>query len=525
MAGIYPSCRWTLLLLLVFVAACQAPEPEPLTFNYHLAASPSTLDPAEASDAYALGVVDRIFEGLLRLDRVRGAPELEIASAFEVSADGLVYEVRLRSDVRFHNGRRVEASDFKYSWERLLDPNLDSENAWLLDPVRGAREFQIGEAEEISGVEVISPDTLRIHLTEPFKAFGYHLADPSLTVVPKEEVERLGESFRRKPVGSGPYQFREWVRDTRIVLEAFEDHAWHQPQVRRLVYEIVESEAEALRLFREGRLDLVERVPPGSLSDLRREFPTQLKTIPSLNAWQGFCFRCDEEPFDDSRVRRAFSLAVDRDVVALEIGPLRHTATKGFISDAITGQNSATLTPGYNLKRARTLLVEAGFPNGKDFPEVTIAFAPRDRAKKVGQALQLALKDIGISIELRFFSPVLDVASTGDLQIFQFGWTANYPHPHAFLFPLFHSQGSLNYFAYANPNVDRLLDVARLESNNKRRIALYQEAERIIIEDAPCVALYTDTATILIEDRWQGILLGYNSTNVEIELATTKEKP
>ncbi len=516
------ACLWPLILVSL---ACEAPEAEPLTFRYHLEASPSSLDPARVNDTYSLGVADRLFDSLMRLDPIQGLPELEMAASYSVSTDGRVYEFRIRSDARFHNERPVEAADFKYSWQRLLDPAAPSPRAWLLERVIGAEAFQSGQAETVSGIEVVAPNILRVHLTQPHEFFLSYLASPAATAVPREEVERLGESFGQQPMGSGPYQFWEWVPGLRIELAAFDSHGIHKPQARRLIYEVVPEASKALEMYFEDRLDLVTSLPNRSFRRLQTEYPAEVRVLPIPN-WSGFCFRTDRPPFDDFRIRRALALAVDREHLVCELGEGENIAGFGLLPQGIPGHDPANLGRGYDLAQSKALLAEAGYPDGAEIPAVTYAMRSADHSKTLAEALVSSWAELDISTEYRMMdlASLLRDAKLGQWDLFHRGWISSIPDPELFLRPLFHSQGKANYSAYANPEVDRLLDAAHSELDPTARLELYSQAEAIVIAEAPCVALYHGNEVILLSARWRDIPLGLSLPGLEIERARYVEE-
>jgi oligopeptide transport system substrate-binding protein len=448
---------------------------------------------------------DRLFDGLMRLDRAHNTTKTEIAESYTISEDGLVYEFRLSEKAHFHNGRRIEALDFKYSWERLLAPELNSSSAWYFDLVEG--------------IEVVESDLLRVRLSERFAPFLYHLADPAASVVPREEVERLGDDFGRQPVGSGPYQFESWQEDTRLTLAAFDGHHRHKPQVKRLVYEIVPDLDEALRRYQAGELDLVTKFPTGNLHSIQQSFAAELRTFPGT-FWYGFCFRCDRAPFDDPRVRRAFSLAVDRDALVREL-KLRSSPSVGFLPQSIPGHDPATFTSGYDLDRGRKLLVEAGYIHGEDFPKQIYISNTGELDQRNAEFLVAAFTALGVEAdyEVMEFNRLLAAQKKGDLALFWNGWGGEYPDPAPYFRPMFHSRGSNNYMAYSNPKVDLLLDAARGEQIAARRLVLYRQAEEQIRQDAPCVVLDHNTEVILLRSKWKNIPIAYSPFFLEIELA------
>ena len=513
--GLWLAAAFALLLALLWTG-CGDRASQPVTFRYHLVLSPSTLDPARTSDVYSSGVIDRLFDGLMRLDRVRNEPVCELAESYTLSPDRLTYEFHLVPGARFHNGRPIRASDFKFSWERVLASATESPTAWLFELIEGADAFRRGEAKSVKGIEALDASRLRVRLVAPFASFIYHLANPAASVVPREEVLRLGDDFERQPGGSGPYRFVSW-EENRVELAAFDDHVRHVPQIERLVYEVVTDRNEALRRYQAGELDLLSTIPAGSLSSLQQTFPSDLHLFPGTD-WYGFCFRCDQAPFDDPRVRRAFSLAVDRDALIRELGPLRFTAALGFLPRGIPGHDPATLRHGYDPERARALLAEAGYLGGEGFPKQTYAMGTLVRSARF---LVAALSELGIPVEYRSmaFGDRLKARDEGRLSFYRFGWGGEYPDPEPYLRPLFHSRGADNSMAYSNPEVDRLLDDARVVSDAAKRLALYQSAERLILRDAPCAGLYQTMEAILLRLRWKNIPVGYNSNYLEIELA------
>ncbi len=516
-----------LILLLAWLGgcACDAPEPEPLTFRYHLPGKALTLDPARCGDQVSCGVVDRLFDGLMRLDRETDVPMPELAISHTVSDDGRSYEFELRSDARFHNGRSIDAFDVKYSWERLLALETASTQAWLFELIEGVEAFRAREVTAVTGIEVVDRHRLRIRLRQRFEPFLYHLTHPDASVVPREAVEELGPQFESKPIGSGPFRFVEWVPGVKIVLEAFDDHFLHQPQVQRLVYTVVPVRETAMKLYRNGQLDLVAAIPPASLPSLRKSHAKDLQTFRTLR-WTGFCFRCDREPFDDRRVRRAFSMAMDREALVGELGELRYAASVGFLPPGIPGHDPATLTSGYDPDGAKEELAKAGYPKGFGFPSQVYEFVTNEVAERVATRLREAVSSLGVKMDLRAidFRSLNEGRVQGRFNWFSQGWIAEYPGPEPFLRPLFHRLGSDNQMGYSNSEVDDLLDQARQEQEPDRREDLYRQAQDLIIDDAPCVVLLYRTEAILLRSQWKDIPVGFGSTFLEIEKARLAEE-
>ena len=516
----FRSIQWLALggLALTLAGCGAAPDREPRVFRYHFERTPVTLDPALSGDTSSSGVIDRLFDGLMKLDRSTDQPALALAESYSVSEDGLVYTFQLVPGAHFHIGRSIRASDFKKSWQRLLVPGRNSPNARLFELIEGAEAFRTGQAETVAGIEVEDPYLLRLRLRQPFPPFLYHLTAPGASVVPLEEVQRLGDEFGRRPVGSGPFQFHSWEKD-QVILDAFEDHL-RPPQISRLIYKIADA-VEALRLYQANELDLVTAIPSGTEANLRQTFSAGVRAFAST-FWWGFCFRCDREPFTDARVRRAFARAVDRDALVRQLGTSRHIASAGFIPQGIPGHQAETLIRGVDLKIARQLLRDAGFPEGLGFPELIYSFRENSEfGDMTASSITEGLSDLGIRLGRKplGWERFLESQRGGLLALFSWRWGGEYPDPEPYLRPLFHSRGSSNLTAYGNPEVDRLLDEAQVERDPARRLELYRQTEQLIIEDAPCVGLFQRSEMVLLRPGWQGIPVGFDRDYFEIELA------
>lgn len=506
----------TVAILLLVLAGC-GQEAGPVVFNAQLRSSPSTLDPATTTSIYTLAVGDRIFDGVVKLNRENGGVAPNLAESWEISDDGLVYTFKLRDGIRFHNGRPITAADVKYSWERVLAPETASPHVYLLEMIEGATAFHAGDADAVSGIRPLDDQRFEVRLAERDETFLYLLAIGATVIVPREAIEELGPRFGQAPVGSGPFRLARWARDFRIELEPFAEH-YEPPAVDRLIYHVLPEGEESVRLFETGDLDLAVHVPPHRQDDLRQRYATSLRELPSFG-WGGFGFRCDQPPFDDARVRQAIRLAIDRLALADALGQPRHTAAFGIIPPAVPGHEPTTREAGADLERSRALLAKAGYPNGDGLP--LLLYANRHGNEAVGELIAAALAEIGlrVRIELHSFQTIVDGVESGRFNFFYLGWTGGFPDPDVYLRPIVHSRSGPNISRYSNPEVDAWLDAARAEGDPERRTALYQQAEQRVLEDAPYVALYHWDEVFLLHERWKGIPLGLRPEYLEIERA------
>lgn len=513
-----PRAAVLLAVLIILASACTPPKREPVVFRYQIAARPDSLDPAHSADVYSGGVVDRMFEGLTRLDRVRGVPAPHLAATVEVDEDGLVYTFHLREGARFHNGRPVLASDVKRSWERVLDPATGSPWTWLLDAIDGAAERHAGTAAEVAGIEVEDPSLVRVRLTEPVGTFLYLLAQTGASIVPVEEVERLGAAFGEHPVGSGPFRFAGRADDV-VTLEAVADHRTGAPEVDHLEFVTIADPRRALREFQAGHLDLVSELPGDSIDALKQTFAAELRVFPGAE-WRGLCFACGRAPFDDVRLRRAIALAVDRGAQTRIVGPAKAGVLAGLLPETVPGFRLRP-APTVDRAEARRLLAEVAAATGGGPGVLVLTTRSNELDLALAERMAEDLAAVGLEVRLESMPAAEQISAVDDgrLDFFRFGWVGDYPDAEAYLRPLFRTGSESNYFAYSDPTVDDLLDRARREVGRAERIALLQEAEARILADAPCVPVLQVSEAVLIRDRWQGIPVGYKRTYLEIELA------
>src|SRR5215471_16776769 len=227
------------------------------TYHKPLRAEPLTLDPAFLTDVYATSVAQQMFDGLVQFDaNLNVVPS--IAKSWEASRDGLVWTFHLRQGVKFHHGREVHADDFVYTFTRILDPRTASPRAWLFERVQGAEKFRAGVAERVEGLQALDAYTLQITLSQPYAPFITLLGMAQAQVVPREEVQRLGAEFGRRPIGTGPFRFVNWVAGEEIALEANEAYYDGRPFLDRLQYRIIKNYQDILAEFAKGALEEVD---------------------------------------------------------------------------------------------------------------------------------------------------------------------------------------------------------------------------------------------------------------------------
>ena len=492
----------TPLLLLVCVLAlspfARAKDNEPDSpapagsYRRPLGNDPRTLDPARISDIYGLSVTHQIFDGLVRFDHTLTiSPAL--AQHWRSSRDGLTWTFTLRKGVKFHHGREVTADDVVFTLTRILDPRTHSAAADLFTSIQGAQDFVRGRARVVSGLSAPDRHTVQVVLNEALTPFVSVLAVGHARIVPRDIVEQQGEAFGANPVGTGPFKFVRWEPGKEIVLAANTDSFDGAPRLARLVYRIFAGEVadQICQEFEQGNLE-ESSVPSRcrtKISDPRYQYvrrPTFSVRFYGLNT--------RAKPLSDVRVRQAIAHALDRETTVQEIFLGQHQPARGILPAGMPGYNPQLRTPGYNPTRARALLKEAGFPEGRGLPAIEIWSAARsERIEKEMLAVKRQLAAVGIPAEVHYetnwptFSQRL---AEGRFAMFVYAWHADVPDPDNFLFKLFHSQSLRNLTRYANPIVDDLLLQARRERDAVRRTEIYRRAEQIIVDEVPVVPVW-----------------------------------
>lgn len=253
------SLLLALALLCAPLALAEEASEEPKyggTLVSYVSADPMNFDPATLTAWDQTIVAANILEGLVRLNPEGTGIEEGIAKEWSVSDDGLTWTFILREGAKFHNGREVVAQDFKYSFERIADPETASAAAWMLNKLEGFEAFQNGEADEITGIKVVDDHTLELTLSEPFAPFVSMLASASLAVVPQEAVEEYGEDFGLNVVSAGPFTLGEWNFNQDLTINAFEDYWGGRPYLDAVKFRVINDENTRIVEFDAGTLDI-----------------------------------------------------------------------------------------------------------------------------------------------------------------------------------------------------------------------------------------------------------------------------
>ncbi|MGH7264793.1 MAG: ABC transporter substrate-binding protein [Candidatus Rokuibacteriota bacterium] len=502
-----------LALALTLGLAAAPPAVAQTVFRSALVGEPPHIDPQRMADFGSYTVTTQIYSTLVRVDdRLRIVPYA--AESWKVSRDGLVWTFTLRDDLVFHNGRKAEASDVRYSWSRLASPDSRSPNArLLLADVVGFDEVNKGQARELSGVRAVDSQTVEVRLQAPPKGdLLTRLTHISTAIIAREAVEQGGTNWAEThPVGTGPWRLQEWVHRSRVVYEAFPRYFEGKPKVDRLHMPIVQEPATQLAMYQNDELDLV-LVPLGDYPRLKRD-PRWSKELREWDRAQVQFLALNPRvyaPFKDVRVRQAFAHAIDRARVINQVFHGLYLVAGGMLPPGIPGHDRDTKGLEHNPARARELLAEAGFPGGRGLPPLTMAVNPvtadyRMMAEPIAAMLKETL-GVQVEVQLQEFASFTAAMNRRDaLASFMTGWSGTMLDPNYFLELWLHSKSALNRVNYANPAFDALLEQANGTADAERRIALVRQADRLVATDVPLIPIMYTRFVYLVSPRAKGV--------------------
>lgn len=489
-------------VLIIFLLSCSSSDRLEGYVYYRLNANPTTLDPALIMDVSSASIAAKLFNGLVRLnDNLEIAPD--IAERWEISKDGLRYRFYLRKNVRFLNGREVKSQDFKYSFERILDPKTKSPNTWVFDKVEGAKEFQKGNAKEVKGFKVINDYTLEIKLRKLFSPFLSMLTMTPACVVPKEDVKKWGNDFASHPSGTGPFVLKNWLPNREVVLEKNENYFDRNAKVKGIVYKIIPEDLTAVTEFELGNIEVIS-LPASAYSKFKndKKWDKYIMSLEGLNTYY-LGMNSSRPPFNNPDLRRAVSYAIDRKKILETFYEGRGRLTAGPVPDLLRKWNlNRKNTPAYNPEMAKKIINSEGMSGIKVNMYVT---ADQD-VVDLAEIIQSYLSEIGVNVNIKQleWSAYKDAVNKGEPDMFWLSWWADYPDPENFLFPLFHSSNigpAGNRTRYVNKEVDTLIEKGQNSLNEKERNDFYKRAEEIIIQDMPWVSFWHRT-DFLIKQPW-----------------------
>ena len=473
--------------------------------------NPRDYDPATT---YSSG--DKLlFSGLVSFDpNLNLTPDL--AEKWDVSDDGTVYTFHLRENAKFHNGRAVTAQDVIYSWERAASPALASDTVLTyLGDIVGVREMNAGQADSISGLTALDDHTLQVTIDAPKPYFLLKLTYPTAFVVDKENVES-GDEWYRTPNGTGPYKLKEWRRFEVMVYEANADFYLGKPSIPYVVFQLYSGDSQ--RMYETGEVDITGVYSVERFTDPTEPLHNELLTGVSL-CTSYVNFDSTRPPFDDVNVRKAFSMAFDRQKFIDVVLDNQALPANGLYPPALPGFNLSLKGLPYDPEQARELLAQSKYGGPDGLPPIVFTDAGIGTYvnSDVSALAEMWEQNLGVTITVENLEPNFyyqQIYAGNHGQLFSGGWCADYPDPENFADVLFHTGSPQNNGGYSNPELDALLEAARVETDISKRIEMYQQAEQMLVDDA--AALFT--AHSLSYQLVKPYVKGYVFTPIDIPI-------
>lgn len=481
-------------------------------FRYALEAEPVTLDPARSTAIPESLVEVQIFEGLARLD-AKDQPVPGVAEKWDVSPDGMKYVFYLRPNAKWSNGEPVTAHDFAFAWKRALDPEFASENAYMLYPVKNAQAYNEKKATaDQLGIKAVDDRTLEVTLEKPTEYFlsltAFHVFYPVHQKTVIASPDKWATDVKTL-IGNGPFKITNWVHSGKLEFVK-NDQYWDAAAVKltKMEWPISDSQTTRLALIENNQVDMM--VEPPVVEHDRLAKAGLLKISPYLGA-QYYVFNTQKAPFNNPKVRKAFALAINRDMLVKNVikggkQPAYAWVAPGLINPA-TGKDFREEGGNYvveDIALAKTLLAEAGYPDGQGLPPITILFNTSEIHKSVAEAIQeMWKKNLGITVNLTNQESKVFLASRsqGEFQIARASWIGDYADPMTFM-DVF--RDPTNDAKYRNPAYDRLIEQAQSTIDQKVRMQAMHDAEKMLFEDTVIMPIYYSTLPFVAKPYVKG---------------------
>lgn len=480
--------------------------------------NPSTTDVQKNTEYYnvPLNIYDRLVEAETiepgKSDLVPG-----LAEKWDISADGLVYTFHLRKGVKFHNGEELKADDVLFTFDRMLDPATKALNTDFLDMIAGAKDRMDGKADSVSGLKVIDDYTIQITLEQPFAPFLANIATPAGSIYNRKAATAAGEQFGLDPkltIGTGPFVFDSWTLNDQMVLVANKNYFKGAPKLDGVIIKIVPDAETQRMLFETGELDVFDcdnarsQIPYFEGSE---KWKNQMVSGPRVGLHY-YCINEGIKPLEDVRVRKALQMAIDRETLLEKLFYGKGVLANGIMPVGLVGHNPELEKITYDPAKAKTLLVEAGYPNGFDM--VISQISDRPASLKMNEAVQSMLGDVGIKVEIQQMDEASWFATRkeGKLPCYYTDWSADFNDPDNFMYTFFYENNSVaRSFNYINKDVSDRLVGARAMTVPEERYAEYQALEKkIVVEDAAWIPLFSLDHLFVVQPRVKNFQVSWN---------------
>ncbi|BAS32001.1 peptide ABC transporter substrate-binding protein [Dehalococcoides mccartyi] len=497
----------------------------PQVFRVNLAGEPNTIDPNKASWATERSVIMLLFVGLLDFNsdlslKAACAQEIPTVANGGISADGLTYTFKVKSNVTWSDGSKVTAHDFEYSIKRMLDPDTAAEYASFYFDIVGAAAFNAAASADAAtktalrnavGVTAVDDTSLRITLAQTRPTFLSIMALWPTSPVKESVITAKGNLWTEAGnlIGNGPYTLKEWVHQDHMTFTLNTNYWDTKPTLTEIKYLMILDATQELSAYKNGELDMA-RVPVGTETATLAD-PVYGKQVVRNNdlSTYAFQFNVNKAPFDNLLVREAMSCAIDRVAFVEQVRGGVGTPAYSWIPPGMPGYDADLGKDfAFNVTKAKQLLADAGYPNGVGMPELKFQYADTASNRTIAQFLQAQLKtNLNLDLTLEPMEPAAFSAFVNSEQHTWawFGWGADYPDPDNWLPDLFGTGGGNNHTGYSNPAFDTLARQAMMELDNILRLQMWAQAQEIVMADMPIVTMFYRERFYVVQPYVKGL--------------------
>jgi peptide/nickel transport system substrate-binding protein/oligopeptide transport system substrate-binding protein len=472
---------------------------------------PVTLDPPNANESEGMQIVQQLWDGLFTYDPITLEIKPELCEKYEISDDGLTYTFYIKKGVKFHSGKELKAEDFVYSWTRAVLKENAASLAYHFEPIVGYDECQDGSAAELTGIKALDDYSFQVSLKYQYADFINTLGYVAFYPVNKESIEKAGEAAGEMPDGTGPFEFVKWEHDQYVELARNDDYYVQKAYLDGAKYIIIPDDQTAFLEFQAENIEETN-IPIGQVKAVQADPQWKDGVIihPILGLYY-YGMNMNAEPFKDNiALRETINYIIDRQNICEILSEGVSSPATGIVPPGIPGFQENVMEYTFDLEKAKAKLAEAGYPEGKGLPTISLAYFTESGSNAIiAEAIQSDALKIGINIKLDGYEygTFSEKAHNGELSLFVHGWQADYPTMDNFLYPLFYSQSADNFIGYNNPEVDKLLIEARSRTDKDQREAKYQEIEKMILKDAATAPIYFFGISRIIQPYVKGFVL------------------
>lgn len=494
------------ILILAVLSVSAANKEASLTIQ--IAQFPHFLDPARISTYEEKLICGALYETLLSYNPADGSVQGVLAEKWEVDQSGKVYTFILRKGWRFHHGEEVTAQDVKFSWERLLDPEISS-YGYLLQNVQGAKEYTEGKCSDVKGLRVINERTLQVKLLETDYTFPALVSSPVLAVVSRDTAVKMGKDYGKKTtsvVGTGPFTLFNWGSD-QITLVKNNKYKGTTPRTESLQFIVTGNQQEIKQLLADGKLDILTGVSPQLAATICEEGKGKLIAVKKpVLSFYFLGFNLEAAPFGQNvELRRAVDQALDNEKLALSLLGDGSKPLNGLLPPELLRKKDQRVKYA-DRKTALKCLAASGHPFGSRLSPLTLVYNNSSGHEMLARLVQEELGQVGIVLALqqRPWDEYKKELAKGRYPFFRLGWEADYPEAGNILYYNFAAGEEHNFTRYSSAKFDSLMKKARCEQDFQRRQEIYRQAEKVLLNDLPVVPLFQRIAVFVLTDEVEG---------------------